>query len=162
MRGLRTTLAAAWFAGLAPAMAMAAPPPTVEQLLTYRPTQKGVEFEVPTEPAAIAACKVEPVPNAKGEPIGWALRDGQGKLICRFIDKNGNGRMDQWSYYQDGFEIYRDVDLNDDRSIDEARWMNGGGTRVAKVVKGKVAGLVADLSRGGQQGLRAGAGVRRH
>ena len=142
MRGLRTILAATWFLGLAPALAPAAAPakpPTVDQLLTYRPTQKGVEYEVPTEAAAVAACKVEPVANAKGASIGWALRDGQGKLLCRFVDKNGDGHLDQWSYYQDGFEIYRDIDLNDDRSIDEVRWMNAGGTRVAKILKGKVA-----------------------
>jgi len=136
MRALRTTLAATWLLGLVPALAPAGA--TVEQLLSYRPTQKGVEYEIPTDPAAVAACKVESVPGPKGGTMGVALRDGQGKLLCRFIDKDGNGRMDQWSYYQDGFEIYRDVDLNDDRSIDEVRWMNAGGTRVAKIAKGKV------------------------
>ncbi len=140
MRALRTTLAAAWFVGLVPALAPAAmaPAPTVERMMAFRPALKGVEYEVPTDPAAIAACKVEPAMNAKGEPIGWALRDGQGKLLCRFVDRNNVPGMDQWSYYQDGFEVYREVDLNDDRHLDEARWMNGGGTRVAKVVKGKV------------------------
>jgi thiol-disulfide isomerase/thioredoxin len=138
MRAFRTTLAAAWLMGLAPALTLAGAAPTPEKLLEFRPTQKGVEYEAPTDPAAIAACKVEPVPNAKGASSGWALRDGQGKLICRFVDRDGNGKMDQWSYYQDGFEIYRDVDLNGDKAIDEARWMNAAGTRVAKVSGGKV------------------------
>ncbi len=138
MRALRTTLAAVWFLGMASAPTMASAPPTVEKILAFRPTQKGVEYEVPTDPAAIAACKVEPVANAKGESIGWALRDGQGRLICRFVDTNGNGMLDQWSYYQDGFEVYRDIDLNNDKGVDEARWMNAAGTRVAKVAGGKV------------------------
>ena len=47
--------------------------------------------------------------------------------------------MDQWSYYQDGFEVYRENDLDGDRRLDEARWLNAGGTRVAVVAKGKVA-----------------------
>jgi thiol-disulfide isomerase/thioredoxin len=140
MRGLRTTIAAAWFLGLVPAITLAGAAPSVEQLLGFRPTQKGVEYEVPTDPAAIASCKVEPVANAKGASIGWALRDGQGKLVCRFIDRDGNGRMDQWSYYQDGFEVYRDIDHNGDKSIDEARWMNAAGTRIAKVAAGKITG----------------------
>ncbi len=142
MRALRTTLASTWILGMAPALALAwAPPPTmptVEKLLTYRPTQPGVEYEVPTDPAAIAACKVEQVTNAKGASIGYALRDGQGKLLCRFVDSDGNNRMDQWGYFQDGFEIYRDIDLNNDMSIDEVRWMNSAGTRMAKVANRKV------------------------
>lgn len=138
MRAFRTTWASAWILGLAPAIALAGAAPTAEQLLGFRPTQKGVEYEAPSEPAAIAACKVESATNAKGASIGWALRDGQGKLVCRFVDRDGNGKMDQWSYYQDGFEIYRDVDLNGDKSIDEARWMNSAGTRVARIAGGKV------------------------
>ena len=42
--------------------------------------------------------------------------------------------MDQWSYYQDGFEVYRDVDYNDDRKIDESRWLNTAGTGLFIVV----------------------------
>ncbi|WP_435017478.1 redoxin domain-containing protein [Tundrisphaera sp. TA3] len=133
MRALRTTLASVCLVGLAPAFAPAAV--TVEQLLKYRPTQGGVDYEVPGTPAAIAACKVEMVANAKGTPnAGFALIDGQGKLLCRMVDQDGNRKLDQWSYYQDGFEIYREIDLNDDQVIDEARWMNSGGTRVAKCV----------------------------
>ena len=49
------------------------------------------------------------------------------------MDNNGNGKMDQSSYYQDGFEVYSEVDLNDDVSPDEARWMNTAGTRVAVI-----------------------------
>jgi thiol-disulfide isomerase/thioredoxin len=138
MRGLRTTLAAAWFLALAPAITLAGATATVEQLLAYRPTQKGVDYEVPTTPAAIAACKVETVANAKGAPIGYALRDGQGKILCRFVDNDKLPGMDQWSYYQDGFEVYRELDLNGDKRIDEVRWMNSAGTRVAKVSGGKI------------------------
>ena len=130
MRALRTTLAAVWFLALA-AMAAEAQV-TIKQLMDFHPSFKGVDYELPTDPAAIAACKAETIPG------GFQLRDGQGKILCRFLDRNGDGKLDQWGYYQDGFETYREVDNNGDRSIDEVRWMNSGGTRAAKVVGGKV------------------------
>ena len=73
------------------------------------------------------------------------------------------GCIDQWSYYQDGFEVYRENDLNDDKSLDECRWMNAAGTRIAATVElgGKIIGLEADLGRGGLEGPRPGAGLRR-
>ena len=71
--------------------------------------------------------------------IGYALRDGQGKMLRRFVATRG-GKMDQWSYFQDGFEVYREIDLDGDQALDEARWMNAGGMRVATVKKGKIVG----------------------
>ena len=131
MRALRTTLAAAWFLALAAPLAPAAEV-TVKQLMGFRPSMKGVEYELPGNPAEIAACKAETIPG------GFLLRDGQGKILCRLVDRNGDVKLDQWSYYQDGFEIYRELDNNGDKSLDEVRWMNGGGTRAAKVAGGKV------------------------
>jgi thiol-disulfide isomerase/thioredoxin len=138
MRSLRNSLAAALALALVPTIAVAETKPK-DLLNLCVPTQKGVEYDTPTDPAAIDACKVEPVYNAQKKTIGYALRDGQGKLLRRFVDADGNGALDQWSYYQDGFEVYRDIDLNGDRIADECRWMNAGGTRAATVVKGKVA-----------------------
>jgi thiol-disulfide isomerase/thioredoxin len=107
-------------------------------LLQYRPTSSGVDYDNPTDPAAINACKVETVVDADKLPIGWALRDGQGRLLRRFVDTDGNKRMDQWSYYQDGFEVYREADFDGDIKPDEIRWLNGGGTRIAKTHSGKI------------------------
>ena len=135
MRTLRTTLAAASFLALS-TLATGAEV-TVKQLMDFHPSFRGVEYELPTDPAAIAACKAESITG------GFQLRDGQGKILCRLVDRNADGKLDQWSYYQDGFEIYRETDNNNDRSIDEVRWMNGGGTRAAKVVGGKVIKVTA-------------------
>jgi thiol-disulfide isomerase/thioredoxin len=131
MRTLRTTWAAAWLLALVGSMASAADGLTTK-LLEFRPGLKGVEYDPPTDPAAIAACKGEAIPG------GYQLRDGQGKILCRLMCRNKPGKLDQWGYYQDGFEFYRELDNNGDLSIDEARWMNAAGTRVAKVVKGKI------------------------
>jgi thiol-disulfide isomerase/thioredoxin len=124
---------------MVPALAGAQAMPGVKDLLNLQPSQKkGVEYETPTDAAAIGACKVETVHNAQKRPIGYALRDGQGKLLRKFIDANGKGGMDQWSFYQDGFEVYRETDLNDDKSPDECRWMNAAGTRIGALSGGKV------------------------
>ena len=69
--------------------------------------------------------------------VGYVLRDGQGKLLRRFIVARSN-RLDQWSYYQDGFEVYREEDLDGDRALDECRWLNTGGTRIARIERGQI------------------------
>jgi thiol-disulfide isomerase/thioredoxin len=141
MRSLRTTLAVASLLGIAPAVAGAQNMPPVKDLLGLSPIlKKGVEYEVPTDPAALKACKVETVTNAQKRAIGYALVDGQGKLLRRFVDSDGSGSMNQWSFYQDGFEVYRESDKNHDKSPEECRWLNGAGTRVGVMAGGKISG----------------------
>ncbi|HWE38374.1 MAG TPA: thioredoxin-like domain-containing protein [Isosphaeraceae bacterium] len=148
MRQWRTNWAASLVVG---AVAAAAGPAASGQQATpgvilenFRPTQRGVEYDSPAGKDAVDACKVERITNAKGEGIGFALRDGQGQLLRRFLDTNGtrdkekHTHLDQWSYYKDGFEVYREVDLDEDGSPDECRWLNAGGTRVAEVKRGHI------------------------
>lgn len=140
MRSLRTLLAVASLLGSVPAIA-GAQSVTVKKLLELSPILKlGVDYETPTDAAAINACKVETVVNAQKRPIGYALRDGQGKLLRKFVDSDGNGPMDQWSFYQDGFEVYRESDRNNDKSPEECRWLNSAGTRVGVMAGGKITG----------------------
>jgi thiol-disulfide isomerase/thioredoxin len=112
---------------------------TRAKLLEFRPSQAGVEYDTPADEATRKACKVEPVVNAENRNIGVALRDPQGKMLRRFVTARGK-RMDQWSYYQDGFEVYREDDLDGDNHLDECRWLNSGGSRIALVEGGKVKG----------------------
>lgn len=142
MRSLWTAAVATWLITVASAIAVAegAKDPAVAKMLQFQPIMKGVEYDVPADPAAIDACKTETVFNAQKKAIGVALRDGQGRLLRRFLDASGTGKMNQWGYYQDGFEVYRENDLTNDLSPDECRWMNSGGTRVASVVRGKIKG----------------------
>ena len=101
--------------------------PSPKDLLKLQPILKGVDYETPADDSAVASCKIETVYNAQKKAIGYALRDGQGKLLRRFADADGKGGMDQWSYYQDGFEVYRETDLNNDRGPDECRWLKPRG-----------------------------------
>src|SRR6516162_9811976 len=98
MRSLMYSVTTFALAGLAPLVASAQSSP--KDLLNLRPTFPGIDCDTPTDAAAIDACKVENVVNAKGHNIGYALRDGQGKLLRKFVDTDGNNRLDQWSYYQ--------------------------------------------------------------
>ena len=143
MRRIRCSVAVyCWLGavGLAPMAAQAQTKglPAPSALLAFRPTLPGVDYDSPADPKAVEACKVELV-TVQNRSIGYALRDGQGKMLRRFVATRG-GKMDQWSYYQDGFEVYREVDLDGDRSLDECRWLNSGGTRVATVKAGKIVG----------------------
>ncbi len=127
-------------AGMATAAEGADMPAVQDLLKEYRPSQRGVEYETPTDPAAVAACKVEYAYDAAKKPIGYLLRDGQGKILRKFVDAHKRGHMDQWSYYQDGFEVYREVDVDGDQRLDECRWMNAGGTRVGSIRGAKLVG----------------------
>ncbi|WP_165246404.1 redoxin family protein [Paludisphaera soli] len=112
-----------------------------QKMLEIKPTQQsGVDYETPADQAAIDACKVETVTDAQKRAVGYALRDSQGKLLRRFISTNGGKSLTQWSYYQDGFEVYRESDVDGDRRLDECRWMNTGGTRIAVVQGNKIVG----------------------
>ncbi|AMV40307.1 TlpA disulfide reductase family protein [Planctomyces sp. SH-PL62] len=112
-----------------------------QKMLEIKPTQQsGVDYETPADQAGIDACKVETVTDAQKRAVGYALRDGQGKLLRRFISTNGGKSLTQWSYYQDGFEVYRESDVDGDRRLDECRWMNTGGTRIAVVQGNKIVG----------------------
>jgi thiol-disulfide isomerase/thioredoxin len=113
---------------------------TPSSLLGFRPKLQGVEYDTLTDKAAISACKVENVLNEQKKVVGYALRDAQGKLLRRFVIARGGRKLDQWSYYQDGFEVYREEDLDGDQSLDECRWLNAGGTRIAQIEKGQVKG----------------------
>jgi peroxiredoxin/TolA-binding protein len=114
--------------------------PAPSALLDLKPKfVQSIEYDTPADAAAINACKVETVLNDQKRSIGYVLRDAQGKLLRRFVVAHGS-RIDQWSYFQDGFEVYREEDLDGDRSLDECRWLNAGGTRIGKVSGGRITG----------------------
>ncbi len=149
MRALRSSWAAATAAALValgPALADAQPSQTPEpaSLLAFKPMLRGVDYDDPASKDEVATCKVEIVTTHDGKEVGFALRDVQGKLLRKFVDtdlrKTRRGKeaesithIDRWSYFRDGFEVYRESDTNEDGILDEVRWLNVGGTRVGEV-----------------------------
>lgn len=107
-------------------ISMAADGPSVTQALGLKPLQQGVEYDQPTAEQQ-ATCKVEPATEIGQR--GWIVRDEAGKLLRRFVDTNGDNKLDQWCYYRDGIEVYRDIDANFNEKADEYRWLGTAGTR---------------------------------
>lgn len=111
--------------GMAPGWVLGAPAPG--DVLQFQPRQQGVEISTP-RPNEVAACKVELVKGA-GKASGWLLSDPNGQPLRRFFDSNGDVKIDIWSYYKDGVEVYREIDSNFNGKADQYRWLNGGGTK---------------------------------
>lgn len=100
-----------------------APPTAKTALAAFNPRQKDVDIERPT-PEEIDKCTIK----AEGKN-GWVVRDAAGQILRSFPDTNGDGTVDQWCYYKDGVEVYRDIDSNFNRVADQCRWLNTGGSR---------------------------------
>ena len=145
MRADRPNWLALGALAIAIAPASAAAQDATQVLNYYRPSVAGVEFDTPATDAEKAACKLEYVKGASGSDVGYAIRDPQGRLLRRIIDtdpsklnkRGGEDKprthVDRWSYYRDGFEIYRESDTNEDGVLDEVRWLNAGGSRVGEI-----------------------------
>jgi thiol-disulfide isomerase/thioredoxin/outer membrane protein assembly factor BamD (BamD/ComL family) len=100
--------------------------PSVEFALQLTPTQKGVIFETPSK-EEVKQCTISS-PKIDGK-IGWIVKNRSGLLLRRFLDTNGDNKVDQWCYYKDGVEVYRDVDSDFNEKADQFRWLNTGGVR---------------------------------
>ena len=102
--------------------------PTVQEALAFHPVQKDVQIDRP-EPGEIDKCKI--APEKSGGKTGWVVRDAEGQILRNFVDTNNDNTVNQWSYFKDGIEVYRDIDSNYNRKVDQCRWLNTGGTRWA-------------------------------
>jgi TolA-binding protein len=100
--------------------------PTPAEALKLQPVQKDVEFDTPTaEEAAKAVVDVETI----GGITGWVVRTDSGQVLRRFLDTNGDNKVDQWCYFKDGIETYRDIDGDFNNKADQYRWLGTAGTR---------------------------------
>ncbi|MEX2119082.1 MAG: thioredoxin-like domain-containing protein [Pirellulales bacterium] len=100
--------------------------PTAEKALQLTPVQKDVEYDRPSESEAKrATIKAEQI----GSQTGWVVRSAAGQVLRQFVDTNGDNVVDQWSYFLNGLEVYRDVDSNFNGKADQYRWLNTGGSR---------------------------------
>jgi len=98
----------------------------VENVLAYRPAQPGIDIDTPTA-EEIPNCKLDVERTDGGS--GWVLYGPQGQIYRRFMDTNGDRGVDEFRYYKNGLEVYRDLDTNGNNEIDQSRWMNIAGSR---------------------------------
>ena len=131
-RGLNEHLRRAAFCLLTGCLALGASvpaqaAPTVPQMLSFRPRQEGVVCTTPAGEKQ-ANCKVELAKGQRGGS-GWVLKDEDGSTLRRFFDSNGDNRIDVWSYYKDGVEVYSEIDTTYDGKADQYRWLNAGGSK---------------------------------
>ena len=83
--------------------------PTAEQALKLVPVQPGVDYDRPS-PEVAARCKI--IAKKIDGHVGWIVESPDGVILRKFVDTNDDGVVDQWSYYKDGLEVYRDIDSN--------------------------------------------------
>lgn len=95
-------------------------------VLAYQPAQADIDIETPT-PAEVAECELKV--EGEGKKSGWALYGPKGQILRRFMDTDGDSKVDEFKYFKFGLEVYRDIDTDGDNKINESRWLNTHGTR---------------------------------
>jgi thiol-disulfide isomerase/thioredoxin len=100
--------------------------PTAEQALKLMPVQPGVDYDRP-KPEEAAKCKI--LAKKFDGHVGWIVEGPSGVILRKFVDTNDDNIVDQWSYYKDGLEVYRDSDSNFNGKVDQHRWFHTGGSR---------------------------------
>jgi thiol-disulfide isomerase/thioredoxin len=100
--------------------------PSVASALKLKPLQAEVDYDTP-EGEAVDQCSIEPINSSN--LTGWEVKNGNGQVLRQFVDSNGDKKVDQWRYYKDGIEIYRDIDSNYNGKADQYRWLGTSGTR---------------------------------
>ena len=100
--------------------------PTAAEALKLAPVQNDVDYDRPAA-AEVEKCDVDV--ETVGGITGWVVRTDAGQVLRRFLDTNGDNKVDQWCYFKDGIEIYRDIDGNFNNKADQYRWLGTAGTR---------------------------------
>lgn len=100
--------------------------PSVSQALSLKPIQAQVDYTIP-KPEEAGQCTI--AAEKIGNVTAWVVRNPQREILRRFGDTNNDNVVDQWCYYLDGLEVYRDVDANFNGKADQYRWFHTGGTR---------------------------------
>lgn len=100
--------------------------PQLTKALSYSPEQPEVNYEK-VKPEDIAECSIEEA--TRGEAKGFLVSGPSGQPLRWYADTNADNRLDQWSYYNNGVEVYREIDSNANGKADQYRWLNTEGMR---------------------------------
>ncbi|MHB8899140.1 MAG: hypothetical protein ACYC6Y_10380 [Thermoguttaceae bacterium] len=124
---MRSAAILAILATLSTGWAGAAELPSPDRALSqYLPIHRDVEIDRPSAEQA-PNCKIY---AKKVDGVTAVLIDSpEGILLRSFVDADGNGVVDQWRYFKDGLEVYRDIDSDGNNRADQYRWFHGAGSR---------------------------------
>jgi len=100
--------------------------PSVADALKLRPIQPDIEFDRPTSDQ-VDGCKLQA--ERAGASSGWIVVGPAGQALRRFVDSNGDDRVDLWCYFRQGVEVYRDVDGDFNGKADQYQWLGTAGVR---------------------------------
>jgi thiol-disulfide isomerase/thioredoxin len=98
----------------------------VVKALSYAPRQSSIAFDKVTD-KEIDSCTGKYETRNGFE--GLVIYSSSGQPLRRFADSNGDRQVDQWCYYKDGIEVYRDIDSDFNGAADQYRWLGTAGTR---------------------------------
>ncbi len=92
-------------------------------LLAFTPVRKDIQVDATFPRSSIHDNREKFIAaRIKGENSSFQLTDQNGKLVRKALDTNKDMKFDQWVYYRDGVEVYRDIDSDFDRKIDTCRF----------------------------------------
>ena len=93
--------------------------------LAKTPIQKGVDVD--SVPAADAArCELDENTQENYGGKGFIARGPNNQLLRMYIRE---GQGSHWTYFKDNQEVYREIDSNGDKRVDQYRWMGEAGMR---------------------------------
>lgn len=100
--------------------------PSVDQALGLKPVQSDVNLN-PIDAATMGGLSV--VDLDEKNRTGWEVVGPAGEIYRRFADTNRDKKIDQWCYFNNNVEVYRDVDDDFDGRPDQYRWLGTEGSR---------------------------------
>lgn len=106
--------------------------PTVESAMTIVPyQQKDADFDRP-DAETVRRCTID---NERfdGAPA-LVVRDPNGVILRAFADSNADRVVDQWIFFKNGVEVYREIDSDFDTKADRSRPSPREGAAVSAAV----------------------------
>jgi len=103
----------------------------ISTALTYKAKQEvDYDFKVTGSPTAemVKQAQMQSSTELFGR-TGYVLADATNRVVRVLLDTNKDRKLDSFSYYKDGIEVYREVDTDFDSEPNEYRWMGSAGTR---------------------------------
>ena len=120
----RLTLAAGL--GIVAGPTASAATPSVQDALGLRPVQSDVRLN-PIAAAMVPSLEVRVIDRQ--EYSGLELVGPAGEVFRRFVDTNADNKIDQWCYFNNNVEVYRDIDNDFNGRPDEYRWLGTEGSK---------------------------------